>query len=109
MIEEAITRAESFSVMYTPFVTEVKADKINKIKDMFAKKHPDYVEHIYTGNSRFHTLLSTVYCLCVWLTKRIWESGAWAFTFLHFGGGGGELTSEICSVIVHDLGNQIST
>ncbi|KAF1412097.1 Spermatogenesis-associated protein 16, partial [Spheniscus humboldti] len=56
MIEEAITRAESFSVMYTPFVTEVKADKINKIKDMFAKKHPDYVEHIYTDPYGLHIL-----------------------------------------------------
>jgi len=71
MIEEAIMTEESFSVMYTPFVTEVKADKLNKLKDMFAEKHPDYVEHIYTGNSRFHISLSTVYCLCVWLTKRV--------------------------------------
>ncbi|KFQ92002.1 Spermatogenesis-associated protein 16, partial [Nipponia nippon] len=59
MIEEAITREESFSVMYTPFVTEVKADKINKIKDMFAKKHPDYVEHIYTDPHGVHILPQT--------------------------------------------------
>ncbi|KFW90687.1 Spermatogenesis-associated protein 16, partial [Phalacrocorax carbo] len=59
MIEEAITREKSFSVMYTPFVTEVKADKINKIKDMFAKKHPDYVEHIYTDPHGLHILPQT--------------------------------------------------
>ncbi|XP_074954409.1 spermatogenesis-associated protein 16 [Phalacrocorax aristotelis] len=59
MIEEAITREKSFSVMYTPFVTEVKADKINKINDMFAKKHPDYVEHIYTDPHGLHILPQT--------------------------------------------------
>ncbi|KFP21679.1 Spermatogenesis-associated protein 16, partial [Egretta garzetta] len=59
MIEEAITREESFSVMYTPFVTEVKADKRNEIKDMFAKKHPDYAVHIYTDPHGLHTLPQT--------------------------------------------------
>uniref|UniRef100_A0A8D0FPU1 Spermatogenesis associated 16 n=1 Tax=Strix occidentalis caurina TaxID=311401 RepID=A0A8D0FPU1_STROC len=59
MIEEAITREVSFSVMYTPFVTELKADKINKIKDMFAKMHPDYVEHIYTEPHGLHILPQT--------------------------------------------------
>lgn len=90
MIEEAIAREVSFSVMYTPCVTEVKADKINKIKDLFAKKHPDYVEHIYTGNSRFHMLLSAVYCLrvCVSDSKRVWESLELELqTFLHCCGG----------------------
>lgn len=62
MIEEAITRETSFSVMYTPLGTEIKADERNKLKTRFAKKHPDYVEHIYTGNSRFHMSLSSVYC-----------------------------------------------
>ncbi|XP_065496501.1 spermatogenesis-associated protein 16 [Caloenas nicobarica] len=56
MIEEAITREEAFSVMYTPFATEVKAGKINKIKDVFAKKHPDYKEHIYTDPHGLHIL-----------------------------------------------------
>ncbi|KAH0624164.1 hypothetical protein JD844_007620 [Phrynosoma platyrhinos] len=50
MIEEAITRAECFSVMYTPFATKVKAENIDKLKDAFTKKHPDYVEYIYTGD-----------------------------------------------------------
>lgn len=65
MIEEAITREESFSVMYTPFVTKVKVDNRDKMTDAFAKKHPGYTQHIFTGNSRFHMLLSTVYCLSV--------------------------------------------
>ncbi|NXT01264.1 SPT16 protein, partial [Jacana jacana] len=59
MIEEAITREESFSVMYTPFVTEVKADNKDKLKDVFAKKHPDYVEHIYTDPHGLHILPQT--------------------------------------------------
>ncbi|XP_069720672.1 spermatogenesis-associated protein 16 [Phaenicophaeus curvirostris] len=59
MFEEAITREVSFSVMYTPFVTEVKADKINKIKEIFAKKHPDYVTHIYTDPHGLHILPQT--------------------------------------------------
>ncbi|XP_035190683.1 spermatogenesis-associated protein 16 [Oxyura jamaicensis] len=59
MIEEAITREESFSVMYTPFVTKVKADKTDKMKDTFAKKHPDYVEHIYTDPHGLHILPQT--------------------------------------------------
>lgn len=50
MIEEAITRAESFSVMYTPFATKIRADKIEKVREVFTKTHPAYVEYIYTGN-----------------------------------------------------------
>ncbi|NXT26123.1 SPT16 protein, partial [Syrrhaptes paradoxus] len=56
MIEEAITREESFSVMYTPLVTEDKAGKIEKIKNAFAKMFPDYVEHIYTDPHGYHIL-----------------------------------------------------
>uniref|UniRef100_U3IRN5 Spermatogenesis-associated protein 16 n=1 Tax=Anas platyrhynchos platyrhynchos TaxID=8840 RepID=U3IRN5_ANAPP len=59
MIEEAITREESFSVMYTPFVKKIKVDKTDKIKDTFAKKHPDYVEHIYTDPHGLHILPQT--------------------------------------------------
>ncbi|NXS53009.1 SPT16 protein, partial [Brachypteracias leptosomus] len=59
MIEEAIAGEVSFSVMYTPLVTEVKADKINKIKGIFAKKHPDYVQHIYTDPHGHHILPQT--------------------------------------------------
>lgn len=50
MIEEAITRAESFSVMYTPCVTQVNAEKVDTLKEAFTKKHPDYVEYISTGD-----------------------------------------------------------
>ncbi|KAK1344134.1 hypothetical protein QTO34_014694, partial [Cnephaeus nilssonii] len=52
MIEEAITRAESFSVMYTPFATKIRADKVEKVKEVFTKTHPAYVEYIYTAWSR---------------------------------------------------------
>ena len=53
MIEEAITRAESFSVMYTPFATKIRADKIEKVKEVFTKIHPAYVEYIYTGKNQY--------------------------------------------------------
>ncbi|XP_009945989.1 PREDICTED: spermatogenesis-associated protein 16-like [Leptosomus discolor] len=56
MIEEAITRHVSFSVMYTPLVTEDKAETLNNV---FAKKHPDYVEHIYTEPHGRHILPQT--------------------------------------------------
>uniref|UniRef100_A0A8C6J8L7 Uncharacterized protein n=1 Tax=Melopsittacus undulatus TaxID=13146 RepID=A0A8C6J8L7_MELUD len=59
MIEEAITRETSFSVMYTPLGTEIKADERNRLKTRFAKKHPDYVEHIYTDPHGFHILPQT--------------------------------------------------
>uniref|UniRef100_A0A8C8RDI5 Spermatogenesis-associated protein 16 n=1 Tax=Pelusios castaneus TaxID=367368 RepID=A0A8C8RDI5_9SAUR len=59
MIEEAITREEAFSVMYTPFATKVKADKIEKMKEAFAKKQPDYVEYIYTDPHGLHILPQT--------------------------------------------------
>ncbi|CAM2119381.1 unnamed protein product [Caretta caretta] len=59
MIEEAITREESFSVMYTPFATKAKADKIDKMKEAFAKKHPDYVAYIYTDPHGLHILPQT--------------------------------------------------
>lgn len=51
MIEEAITRAEAFSVMYTPFATKIRADKIEKVKEVFIRTHPAYVDCIYTGKS----------------------------------------------------------
>ncbi|XP_067392664.1 spermatogenesis-associated protein 16 [Emydura macquarii macquarii] len=59
MIEEAITREEAFSVMYTPFATKAKADKIEKMKEAFAKKHPNYVEYIYTDPHGLHILPQT--------------------------------------------------
>ncbi|XP_040858525.1 spermatogenesis-associated protein 16 [Ochotona curzoniae] len=59
MIEEAITRAEAFSVMYTPFATKVTADKIDKVKEIFTKTHPAYMEYIYTDLQGFHILPQT--------------------------------------------------
>ncbi|XP_010974579.2 spermatogenesis-associated protein 16 [Camelus dromedarius] len=60
MIEEAITRTESFSVMYTPFATKIRADKIEKVKEVFTKTHPAYVDYIYTDLQGFHMLPQTV-------------------------------------------------
>ncbi|OXB82488.1 UNVERIFIED_CONTAM: hypothetical protein H355_000746 [Colinus virginianus] len=57
MIEEAITREESFSVMYTPFVTKVKADNRDKMTDAFTKKHPDYTQHIFTEKLHYTSIL----------------------------------------------------
>uniref|UniRef100_A0A6I8NQJ6 Spermatogenesis-associated protein 16 n=1 Tax=Ornithorhynchus anatinus TaxID=9258 RepID=A0A6I8NQJ6_ORNAN len=59
MIEEAITRAESFSVMYTPIAAKVRADKIDKVKGIFMKMHPAYVDYIYTDLQGLHVLPQT--------------------------------------------------
>uniref|UniRef100_A0ABK0L805 Spermatogenesis associated 16 n=1 Tax=Rattus norvegicus TaxID=10116 RepID=A0ABK0L805_RAT len=64
MIEEAITRAEAFSVMYTPFATKIRADKIEKVKEVFTKTHPAYVECIYTDTQGFHVLPQTADWSC---------------------------------------------
>nr|XP_011712396.1 spermatogenesis-associated protein 16 [Macaca nemestrina] len=63
MIEEAITRAESFSVMYTPFATKIRADKIEKVKDVFTKTHPAYAEYIYTDTAMLPPKLALVISL----------------------------------------------
>ncbi|KAM8770752.1 spermatogenesis-associated protein 16 [Rhynchonycteris naso] len=60
MIEEAITRAESFSVLYTPFATKIGADKVGKVKEVFTKTHPAYVEYIYTDLQGLHVLPQTI-------------------------------------------------
>nr|XP_033813677.1 spermatogenesis-associated protein 16 [Geotrypetes seraphini] len=60
MIEEAITRAESFSVMYTPFAKKLKAEKTEKVKEIFIKKHPTYAEYIYSDSQVVHILPQTV-------------------------------------------------
>ncbi|XP_068939769.1 spermatogenesis-associated protein 16 [Petaurus breviceps papuanus] len=60
MIEEALTRAESFSAMYTPFAMKVRADKIEKVKQVFTKTHPAYVEYMYTDLQGLHVLPQTV-------------------------------------------------
>ncbi|XP_026524172.1 spermatogenesis-associated protein 16 [Notechis scutatus] len=64
MIEEAITRAEYFSVMYTPFAIKIKAENTNKLKEVFIKKHPDYVEYIYTDPHGLHSLPQTADWSC---------------------------------------------
>uniref|UniRef100_A0A5F9DQJ9 Spermatogenesis-associated protein 16 n=1 Tax=Oryctolagus cuniculus TaxID=9986 RepID=A0A5F9DQJ9_RABIT len=58
MIEEAITRAEAFSVMYTPFATRITTDKVEKVKEVFTKTHPAYMEYIYTEYKTPFSLLT---------------------------------------------------
>ncbi|XP_029472896.1 spermatogenesis-associated protein 16 isoform X1 [Rhinatrema bivittatum] len=60
MIEEAITRAESFSVMYTPFAKKLRAEKTEKVKEIFTKKHPAYAEYIYSDSQVVHILPQTI-------------------------------------------------
>ncbi|XP_007435321.1 spermatogenesis-associated protein 16, partial [Python bivittatus] len=64
MIEEAITRAEYFSVMYTPFAIKIKVENTDKLKEVFIKKHPDYVEYIYTDPHGLHSLPQTADWSC---------------------------------------------
>nr|XP_034989700.1 spermatogenesis-associated protein 16 [Zootoca vivipara] len=64
MIEEAITRAECFSVMYTPFAAKVKPEEVDKLKEAFTRKHPDYVEYIYTDPHGLHSLPQTANWSC---------------------------------------------
>ncbi|KFP91092.1 Spermatogenesis-associated protein 16, partial [Apaloderma vittatum] len=59
MLDEAITTEVSFSIMYTPFVKDMKANKRNAIRDIFVKKHPDYSAYIYTDPHGFHILPQT--------------------------------------------------
>ncbi|KFV12586.1 Spermatogenesis-associated protein 16, partial [Tauraco erythrolophus] len=59
MIQEAIAGETSFSVMYTPFTGQAKPDKLKQIKDLFAKKHPMYVQHICTDLHGVHMLPQT--------------------------------------------------
>ncbi|XP_005383073.1 PREDICTED: spermatogenesis-associated protein 16 [Chinchilla lanigera] len=59
MIEEAITRTDSFSVMYTPFATKISADKVEKVKEVFTNTHPSYTEYIYTDLYALHVLPQT--------------------------------------------------
>ncbi|XP_021013895.1 spermatogenesis-associated protein 16 [Mus caroli] len=64
MIEEAITRAEAFSVMYTPFATRIKPENIEKVKEVFMRTHPAYVDWIYTDTQGLHVLPQTADWSC---------------------------------------------
>ncbi|EDL34912.1 spermatogenesis-associated protein 16 isoform 2 [Mus musculus] len=64
MIEEAITRAEAFSVMYTPFATRIKPENIEKVKEVFMRTHPTYVDCIYTDTQGLHVLPQTADWSC---------------------------------------------
>ncbi|NWV62287.1 SPT16 protein, partial [Malurus elegans] len=56
MIQEALSGERSFSVLYTPFEKEDKADKIQEANKTFAEKNPDYVQHIFTDPHGIHLL-----------------------------------------------------
>ncbi|NXU95948.1 SPT16 protein, partial [Cettia cetti] len=56
MTQEALSKEVSFSVLYTPFEKEDKADKIREANKAFAEKHPDYVQHIFTDPHGIHLL-----------------------------------------------------
>ncbi|KAM4694346.1 spermatogenesis-associated protein 16 [Discoglossus pictus] len=60
MLEEAITRAEIFSVMYTPFAAKLKPERIEKCKESFIKRHPTYAVYIYTDPQILHVLPQTI-------------------------------------------------
>ncbi|XP_067897757.1 spermatogenesis-associated protein 16-like [Heterodontus francisci] len=60
MLEEGITQAEAFSVMYTPFAVKPTAAQIEKIKEVFRKKHPAYANYLYADPGTNHILPQTV-------------------------------------------------
>ncbi|XP_069753050.1 spermatogenesis-associated protein 16-like [Narcine bancroftii] len=60
MLEEGITQAETFSVMYTPFAVEPNATQIEKIKEVFKNKHPSYANYLYADPDTNHILPQTV-------------------------------------------------
>lgn len=51
--------------MYTPFVKGDKADKIKEANKNFAKDHADYMQNIFTGNSRCLEHCVLLVCDCV--------------------------------------------
>ncbi|XP_056368117.1 spermatogenesis-associated protein 16-like [Oenanthe melanoleuca] len=56
MTQEALSGEISFSVLYTPFEKEDKADKIKEANKTFAERHPEYVQHIFTDPHGIHLL-----------------------------------------------------
>lgn len=74
MTQEALSGELSFSVLYTPFEKEDKADKIKEATKAFAEKHPDYLQHVFTGDSRFQLPSSTVGCVCAAEFRRVGEN-----------------------------------
>ncbi|XP_055502244.1 spermatogenesis-associated protein 16-like [Leucoraja erinacea] len=60
MLEEGITQAETFSVMYTPFAVNPTTAQIEKIKEVFRNKHPSYANYLYADPGTNHILPQTV-------------------------------------------------
>ncbi|XP_027580469.1 spermatogenesis-associated protein 16 [Pipra filicauda] len=48
IFQEAFKREISFLAMYKPFVKGDESAKIKEADKTFAKKHPDYMQHIFT-------------------------------------------------------------
>ncbi|KAK1162619.1 spermatogenesis-associated protein 16-like [Acipenser oxyrinchus oxyrinchus] len=59
MLEEAITKANAFSVMYTPCNVKPTADGIEKPKNIFRKQHPTYTAYVFTDPAVVHCLPQT--------------------------------------------------
>ncbi|KAG2462945.1 SPT16 protein, partial [Polypterus senegalus] len=49
MLEEAISRTETFSVMYTPCTVKLSKDRIERVKEIFSQQHPFYTSYMFTG------------------------------------------------------------
>ncbi|XP_053316359.1 spermatogenesis-associated protein 16 [Spea bombifrons] len=58
MHEEAMARAKTFSVMYTPLAEELQPETIEKVKDSFIKSHPTHAKYVYTDD-QLHILPQT--------------------------------------------------
>ncbi|NXK43656.1 SPT16 protein, partial [Piprites chloris] len=56
LLQEALSRAESFSVLYTPFAGEDKAQKIREAQKTFTERHPEYLQHVFTDPHGIHLL-----------------------------------------------------
>ncbi|XP_043926070.1 spermatogenesis-associated protein 16 [Protopterus annectens] len=56
MLEEAITRSDAFSVMYTPSLKKLSKEDRDQITYEFKQRHPDYVAFIYTDPEVAHIL-----------------------------------------------------
>ncbi|KAJ8374285.1 hypothetical protein SKAU_G00048650 [Synaphobranchus kaupii] len=59
MLEQAIAREESFSVMYTPCHGNPTEEGIEKMMEIFRERHPAYTQYLFTDPSGSHFLPQT--------------------------------------------------
>uniref|UniRef100_A0A8C4XB03 Spermatosis associated 16 n=1 Tax=Erpetoichthys calabaricus TaxID=27687 RepID=A0A8C4XB03_ERPCA len=59
MLEEAISRTETFSVMYTPCTVKLSKDRIERVKEIFSQQHPFYTSYMFTDPDVGHFLPQT--------------------------------------------------